>query len=219
MMKFEEKVGVTHEGEFVFVDSAGTAVTGQANGTFTKTVIKDGAVAGAITLTVTEISGGKYKYSFDDTGAGRYTIHITHAQNPAGWAGTTPVVARVTTDLAFPNTSGRGIDVDASGGVEVGSFQTGAITAAAFAAGAVNAAALAADAANEIADALLDRAAAIDGYTPKQVLALVAAAVVAKCSGEPNNPVTFRSLNDGADRIASTIDANGNRTTVVLTPP
>lgn len=41
-------------------------------------------------------------------------------------------------DLAFPNVSGRGVDVDASGGVEVGSHQTGAITAAAFAAGAID---------------------------------------------------------------------------------
>lgn len=49
-------------------------------------------------------------------------------------------------DLAFPNTSGRGMDIDASGGVEVGSFQAGAITTAAFTAGAINAAAIAADA-------------------------------------------------------------------------
>lgn len=49
-------------------------------------------------------------------------------------------------DLAFPNTSGRGMDIDASGGVEVGSFQTGAITTAAFTAGAINAAAIATDA-------------------------------------------------------------------------
>src|SRR3972149_3934882 len=46
-------------------------------------------------------------------------------------------------DLAFPNTSGRGMDIDASGGAEVGSFQTGAITAGAFAAGAIDAAAIA----------------------------------------------------------------------------
>ena len=57
-------------------------------------------------------------------------------------------------DLAFPNTSGRGMDVDASGGVEVGSFQTGAITAAAFTAGAIDAAALAADAGTEIGTAV-----------------------------------------------------------------
>lgn len=44
---------------------------------------------------------------------------------------------RTITDLAFPNTSGRGMDVDASGGVEVGSFQANAITTAAFNDGAL----------------------------------------------------------------------------------
>lgn len=54
--------------------------------------------------------------------------------------------ARQIDDLAFPNTSGRGMDVDASGGVEVGSFQAGAITAAAIADGAIDAATFAANA-------------------------------------------------------------------------
>lgn len=45
-----------------------------------------------------------------------------------------------------PTTPGRTADVDANGGVEVGSFQAGAITNAAFAAGAIDAAAIAADA-------------------------------------------------------------------------
>ena len=61
--------------------------------------------------------------------------------------------ARQVDDLAYPTTSGRSMDVDASGGVEVGSFQAGAIGAAAFAAGAIDNAAIAADAigASEIA--------------------------------------------------------------------
>jgi hypothetical protein len=46
-------------------------------------------------------------------------------------------------DLAYPTVSGRSMDVDASGGVEVGSHQAGAITSAAFAAGAIDAAAIA----------------------------------------------------------------------------
>jgi len=59
-------------------------------------------------------------------------------------------VTRQLKDVAFPNVSGRGMDIDASGGAEVGAFQAGAITAAAFAVGAVDANALAADAATEI---------------------------------------------------------------------
>lgn len=58
----------------------------------------------------------------------------------------------------------------------------------------------------------------VDGYSIVDALKLIGAATVAKCSGEPTNPVTFRSLDDSADRIASSIDSNGNRTGVVLTP-
>lgn len=50
-------------------------------------------------------------------------------------------------DLTFPNTSGRGMDVDASGGVEVGSVQAGAIASGSLASGELT----------NIADALLKR--------------------------------------------------------------
>jgi hypothetical protein len=70
-----------------------------------------------------------------------------------------PTAARQIDDLTFPNTSGRGMDVDAAGGVEVGSFQAGAITAAAFTAGAIDAAAIATDAIGsaELAQAAVDK--------------------------------------------------------------
>lgn len=60
--------------------------------------------------------------------------------------------AQMSTRLA-PTVSGRTLDVDAAGGCEVGSIQTGAIAAASFTAGAIDAAAIAADAigASEIA--------------------------------------------------------------------
>jgi hypothetical protein len=65
---------------------------------------------------------------------------------------------------------------------------------------------------------LLDKANSVDGYTVREAFKLFGAAIVGKCSGEPNNPVTFRSMNDAADRIQVTVDGNGNRLTVVLTP-
>lgn len=58
----------------------------------------------------------------------------------------------------------------------------------------------------------------IDGLTVAQSHALIAAANQGKVSGAPLVPV-IRSQDDTADRIAATCDANGNRTTVVLTPP
>ena len=76
-------------------------------------------------------------------------VQFVDQTTPAEWAEVEVLIqtsARQIDDLAFPNTSGRGMDIDASGGVEVGSFQTGAITTAAFTAGAINAAAIAPDA-------------------------------------------------------------------------
>lgn len=91
-----------------------------------------------------------------ETNADNLTIIFNDAAG-AEWCDLTinlQTVARQIDDLAFPVTSGRGIDVDASGGVEVGSFQAGAITAAAIATGAIDADALAADAGTEIATAV-----------------------------------------------------------------
>jgi hypothetical protein len=67
---------------------------------------------------------------------------------------------RQLTDLAFPTTSGRSIDVDANGGVEVGAIQADVITAAAIANGAIDAATFAAGAidATAIANGAIDAA-------------------------------------------------------------
>jgi hypothetical protein len=110
------------------------------------------------------------------------TVAIIVKTSTSG-AKTTPIVlytaARSINDLAFPTTSGRSIDVDASGGVEVGSFQAGAITAAAIATGAIDADALAADAAEEIADAVLSRPlSSVDGAAAFRTLAGAAGKLV-----------------------------------------
>lgn len=69
---------------------------------------------------------------------------------------------------------------------------------------------------NEIADAILDRATAIDGFTPRQLLAAIAAAVAAKLSGAAGTAITIRSVDDNHDRITATVDADGNRTAVTI---
>lgn len=108
----------------------------------------------------------------------------------------------------------------------VGAMAAGVITAAAHAAGAIDAAAIAADAigaselatdaANEIADALLDRANAIEtGLTLRQALRLIAAADAAKLSGAATATVTIRNaVADSKDRIVATVDADGNRSAI-----
>jgi hypothetical protein len=71
---------------------------------------------------------------------------------------------------------------------------------------------------SQIANAVWDLAAAIDGYTPRQTLREMGAALCGKVSGMGAGLPVFRSMNDTADRIAATCDSDGNRTAVVLTP-
>jgi len=93
--------------------------------------------------------------------------------------------------------------------------QPGAIHATTFEAGAIDAAALATDAANEIADALLDRADAIEtGLTLRGAIRLDTAALAGKLSGAAGTTVTIRNVGDTKARITATVDADGNRSAV-----
>jgi len=56
-----------------------------------------------------------------------------------------------------------------------------------------------------------------DGYTLAQMLELIGAVLLGKISGGPGLPV-FRSMNDVANRVSATCNANGDRIVVVLTP-
>lgn len=97
-----------------------------------------------ITLSQAETNGDNLVIVFSDAAGAEWCDQVM----------TIPTAPRHLGDLAFPTTSGRSIDVDANGGVEVGSFQAGAIDAAAIAADAIGASELAADAATEIATAV-----------------------------------------------------------------
>lgn len=101
-----------------------------------------------VDLSATEMTADLVTVTFIDASGAEWNdvaVHIAPA-------------VRQLADLAYPTTSGRSIDVDASGGVEVGSFQAGAITAAAIATGAIDADALATDAVDEIVDAVWNEA-------------------------------------------------------------
>lgn len=69
--------------------------------------------------------------------------------------------------------------------------------------------------ADDNADALLDRASAVDGYTVRELLRVVGAALAGKSSGGASDDVV-RAVNDSKDRITVTVDANGHRTAVVV---
>lgn len=85
-----------------------------------------------VDLSATEMTADQVMVQFVDAAGAEWDDLIINIQT----------AARQIDDLAFPVVSGRGVDVDASGGVEIGSFQAGAIGAAAFAAGAIDAAAI-----------------------------------------------------------------------------
>ena len=71
--------------------------------------------------------------------------------------------------------------------------------------------------ANENADALLDRANAIEtGWTIRKILRIIGAALGGKLSGAATNTVTVRDILDAKARITATVDADGNRTAVTL---
>lgn len=99
----------------------------------------------------------------------------------------------------------------------VTNVSAGGITAASHAAGALDAAALATDAAQEIADAVLDRANAIEtGLTPRQALRLIAAANAGIVSGAATTTITLRNaVQDSKARITATVDADGNRSSIL----
>lgn len=90
-----------------------------------------------VVLSQTEINADNIAIQFiDQTATKEWTDYAVNFQT----------ATRQLADVAFPTVSGRSMDVDANGGVEIGSFQAGAITTAAFTAGAINAAAIATDA-------------------------------------------------------------------------
>jgi hypothetical protein len=71
---------------------------------------------------------------------------------------------------------------------------------------------------NSTADALLDRANAVEaGATPRQSLRLILAALAGKLSGAATSTVIIRNaVADSKDRIVATVDADGNRSSVVV---
>lgn len=104
---------------FFVMDSAGAGVTGIADGSFTKRISKNGGAFGAMTVTVTEMENGWYSIpvstSHTDTlgflaislsAAGALRVNLLFN-----------VSARIADDFAFPNTTGRGIDVTTTGEV------------------------------------------------------------------------------------------------------
>ena len=102
-----------------------------------------------VDLSASEMNGDKIGILFSDAAGAEWCDLYIEIETST----------RQVDNLCFPTTSGRSIDVDATGGVEVGTVATGAIATTSFAAGAIDAAAIAANAlgTSEIASAVDDR--------------------------------------------------------------
>jgi hypothetical protein len=55
-------------------------------------------------------------------------------------------------------------------------------------------------------------------YDFQAILQIMAAVMAGKVSGGNTSTITFRDLGDGTNRVVATVDSNGNRTDVVITP-
>jgi hypothetical protein len=98
------------------------------------------------------------------------------------------------------------------------SVGTGGIQSTSFAAGAIDASALATDAGQELADALLDRANAIEtDVTPRQAIKVGLGANAGVVSGAATTTVLVKNPAGTKTRVTATVDADGNRSAITLT--
>lgn len=222
MARSAQKVGTLVRAAFSVFDGI-TPVTGILPGAFASELSRNG-VDNATAVTISEIGDGRYQASFTppapDVGHWRLTVsHPTYA--PRGFA--------------------EDFDVTTDGLPSVADVQSGLATAAGLAAAAAAIVAdtediqarlpaalvsgkIAADVdaaiQNAIADALLDRANAIDTHTPRQALKLMAAVLCGKLSGSGtvDDPYVFLGIDGTTVRVTSVANAAGLRTAVTLTP-
>lgn len=163
--------------------------------------------------TLSHEENGNYEVTLDATDTntlGLLRLHVHESGALPVWEDFTVIPANVYDSLIGGSDT---LDVQVTG------MGSGVVTASAIDTDAITATGLAADAANEIADALLNRANAIEtGLTPVQSLRLIAAALAGKISGGGTGTVTVRNaVADSKDRIvATTPDANGNRTAITV---
>jgi hypothetical protein len=210
---------------FEVFDDADAAVTTLVDGDFTKSLFLDAAVS-VVTVTISHIGSGRYVASWTPNATGYWHLHIQQATGPAynvrGFSsdydvttdGIPSVAANAAGVLQSPSNK---LATDATGRVTVASIATNAITAASIAADALTSAKIDATVGTELANALLDLSSAVDGKTLRQTLKLMGAALCGKAAGGPANLV-YKGMDGVSDRITSVSDANGNRTSVVLSP-
>lgn len=115
------KQSVTVTVPFFAFDVNGDSVTGLVAGSWTERISKGGGAFGAMVATITEMENGWYELALDGTHTGVAGI-LSLSLSAASCKRVNlqfRIDPRLPADMAFPVVTGRGIDVDASGGVEI----------------------------------------------------------------------------------------------------
>lgn len=198
--------------EFLILDRNKLPVTGISS-FGDKFISKNGADQSVTGLAVSEIgSTGRYTVTYTPATTGVWVI-IVGDQMRGYWKAVFDVVVSSTLTasdirIEMDNNSTKLARVD----VAVSTRATPADVLAAVATVVLDPATLSA-----IADALLDRADAIDGKTPREALQIIGATTSGESSGDPGTP-TFKGLDEVTDRVAAIVDGDGNRTSVTYLP-
>ena len=187
---------------------------------------------------------GQYRLDLSDTivaSAGMVTVYLRGAANMVPCVSEIEVVSVNKFDAvrmgmtALPNAAAEaagGLYTRGSGAGQINQNENGqvdtrtvgmaaaTITAAAIATDAIDADALAADAVTEITAGVFARAfpATYGSLTFDQVCKVAIAVLSGKLSGAATTTVSIRNLNDSADVVVATVDADGNRSAVTITP-
>ncbi len=128
------KQSTSLEVDFFAFDSNGDGTTGKATGDWTKRIKKSGGAWGALTITVTEGENGWYTMTLSSSHTDTLGV-LSISLSASGVKRVNlqfRVHARIPDDLAFPTTSGRALDVTATGaaGIDWGNVENPTTTLA-----------------------------------------------------------------------------------------
>lgn len=228
------KPGDSFAFQFLVTDDTGSLVS--ADSLPTAKVLRNGVVDGTPAVTVSSVSTGFYRasgtipagYSGGDfvqislsatvggiPSGGLQTLGVLDMKRVGDLQDLSPAGARAQADSALAayaparpsdllTTPANKLSTDTSGRVIVGSN-----------ADKTNYTLTAADK-NAISNALLDLVNAVDGHTLREILRGFSAVLLGKISGAGVNTPAFRDLTDTINRVTTTTDADGNRTSVAL---
>lgn len=229
MADYPPKINTAFTATFAIRDNDGDLVTAAAD--LDSEVSKDGGTFTDCTNEAAEIatSSGIYRLAMTATEMNADIVAVvtkTSTANAKTAANILYTVTRQLVDLAYPTTSGRSIDVTATGEVGVdfdningtldsSDIGNNAIGSAQLQTNAIGLSELASGAVEKIANGVLDEL--VTGTTSlRQLLKLFAAALAGKSSGGGTTTLTFRNIADDTDVIIATVDSSGNRTAMTL---